>query len=269
MALETFDYPDGTDISTISGYTVVNGVATVNAAARLDIDAFNTAGSGGIFIVRDMASSAVTISTDLVISGSTTTPAGLALRFIDTDNTIQVNFRTTDGWVRVVEKVGGVNTVIADAYPSGYSNGSGGSLEVVDDGTNLTVNFNGAQLLTTSSTEHQSSTLFGLWAAGTEYDFDNFAYPDVALTGLKQVNLELPSTFVGLSGVNYSLSNLITGEQIDYGNLTTASSPVNIQFENDNVASGSVLVAYASNIASGNDSEALVMWDKVTVSAVE
>lgn len=269
MAIETFDYADGTDISTVPGYTVVNGTATVNSSNYLSIDAVNTTGSGGIFIVRDLSTSAVTISTDLIISGSTARPAGVALRFIDTDNTIQVNFRSEDGWVRVVEKVGGVNTVIADAYVPNYTNGTSGTLEVIDDGENLTVNFNGSFLVSAASTEHQSSTLYGLWAAGTEYDFDNFTYPSATLPGVKQVNIDLPTDFIGLSGVIYSLSNLTTGEQVKYGSLATSSSPVNIQFENEGVASGSVLVAYASNISSGNDSEALVMWDKVTVSTVE
>ena len=269
MAIDTFDYADGTDISTVPGYNVVNGTASVNAAKRLNVDAVNTSGSGGIFIVRDLNSSAVTISTDLIISGSTQVPAGLALRFIDTNNTLQVNFRSDDGYVRVVEKVGGVNTVIADAYPSSYTDGTGCTLEVIDDGENLTVNFNGSFLVSATSTEHQSSTLYGLWSAGTEYDFDNFAYPSAQVVGMKQVNLNLPSAFVGLSGVKYSLSSLATGEQVEYGSLATSSSPVNIQFENEGVASGSVLVAYASNISSGNDSEAQVMWDKVTVSTVE
>lgn len=269
MAIETFDYADGTDISTVPGYNVVNGSASVNAAKRLTIDATNTTTSGGIFIVRDLNSSAVTISTDLIISGTTQAPAGLALRFIDVNNTLQVNFRSDDGWVRMVEKVGGVNTVIADAYVPNYTNGTSGTLEVIDDGENLTVNFNGSFLVSATSTEHQSSTLFGLWAAGTEYDFDNFTHPSAALPGLKQINLDLPSAFIGLSDVNYSLSNLTTGEQVEYGSLATSTSPVNIQFENEGVASGSVLVAYASNISSGNDSEALVMWDKVTVSTVE
>ena len=268
MTIETFDYADGTDISTVAGYTVVNGSAEANSG-RLKVNATSTDTNGGIFIVRDMGATSVTLSVDLDIAGGTYSPAGFAMRFVDVTNSLQLHYRSQDGYTRLVEKVNGTDTVIADATPSGFSSGDGALLEVADDGENISVLFNGSPLISHSTTVHQGSTNFGLWAAGKGYSFDNFSYPDAALPGLKQVNIELPTAFVGLGGVNYSLSNLITGEQVDYGSLATSSSPVNIQFENDNVASGAVLVAYASNISSGNDSEALVMWDKVTVSTVE
>ena len=231
MVIETFDYADGTDISTVPGYTVVNGSAEADSG-RLKINATNTSTTGGIFIVMDLGVTSVTLSVDLTISGGTASPAGFALRFVDVANSLQLHYRSSDGYTRLVEKVNGTDTVVADATPSGFSSGNGASLEVTDDGENISVLFNGSSLISHSTTVHQGSTNFGLWSSNTGYSFDNFSYPDAALPGLKQVNLELPTDFIGLSGVNYSLSNLITGKQVEYGNLATSSSPVNIQFEN-------------------------------------
>lgn len=138
-----------------------------------------------------------------------------------------------------------------------------------DDGESIGVLVDGVQVVSYSTTRHQGATLYGPMATNAAFSFDNYSYPDAPVAGLKEASITLPAAFIGLGGVKYSLSVLSTGEQVDFGTLDTASSPVTVQFENDFLSDGVTLVAYASNITSSNDTEALIMWDKTTLSIAE
>lgn len=256
MTLETFDYTDGT--STIPGTTVYLGSFTIQS------NVFTPAESTRIVWESEYDGSWSTI---IDPASSDTANAGIIIRGSDIDNHLSFFFRASDGLLRGEKRVAGSGTTVFSKTVSGYASGDARTLRVDATGTAIEVYLDDVLQQGWADDSGLSGVQAGIRTDSSNYTFDDFSYP-AASTTLRQVTVDLPAAVVGESGYNYTLHNLSTMEQVDFGVLDTSSTPVTIQFDNTGVSSAATLTFFASNIDASNDNTATVVWDKADVSLV-
>lgn len=169
MALETFDYPDGTDISSL-GFTVWGGDFAV-AGNEL---AVTSSTSNSRAVVSSQPNGV--ISADFTVSSASFSNYGLVFRGVDSDNFLEVIIASQNGGMRIFEYVGGNGTAIFDQISSSRSLSGSFNLRVEFLGKDIAILVNGSVAARVESDKHLAGTLAGIRLDNTTYSADNFNY---------------------------------------------------------------------------------------------
>lgn len=204
MALETFDYPDGTDISTLPEYTVWSGnFETENGALSTPSSASNSR------VVR--SSTGGNGITELVIpDAGSSANAGLIFRGVDSSNYWSLYANQSNNRVRLAKYVAGSGTTIYDQNFDGLSGDRVFRAECI--GERIQIFLNGDLLATFYDPQFSDGNLVGIRCDSSDYSFPSLTYQ----------SLSVPAP---LSAPNYTQSGL-GKEAIKVGEIATIHSQI-------------------------------------------
>lgn len=178
MAIETFDYPDGTLVSVIPDAVLLrgNGVITNNRVVL-------TENNMRLGLARGRTGS-VTVS--IFPQNTSFGNAGVSVRSSDVDdnNNIGCLFRVGDGNMRIVTRINGTNVIreeytIPDYVEPDYEQGARVEMTVtVDDSDLITLYINGEEMISWTDTSGLTGDLFCIRADTELYHLDDFRYTE-------------------------------------------------------------------------------------------
>ncbi len=166
MALEIFDYPDGTSSIPnttvyIGSFTIQSGIFTPNESTRIVWESeYN--GSWSV---------------DIDPSTSDTANAGIIIRGSDIDNHLSFFFRSSDGLLRGEKRVGATSTIVFTKTVSGYTSGQARKLRVDATGTAIEVYLDDVLQQGWADDSGLVGVQAGIRMDSANYTFDNFSYP--------------------------------------------------------------------------------------------
>ena len=168
MALETFDYPDGTSGAAITGATVLNGGFEVQGGR------VTGTGAGNRLAFNSQYDGVQTL--DIYPKQSSSSNAGIFIRATDANNMVSCHFRTDDGLLRIEKKVGGVSETVVNAPVTGYGYTTPRTLKVSHNGPIINVYIDDDLKATWEDDSGLTGTLSGVRMDSTHYEADNYSY---------------------------------------------------------------------------------------------
>ncbi|MCC2615944.1 DUF5011 domain-containing protein [Aestuariibacter halophilus] len=170
--MSTFDFT-GTDGDPLPSPLVASSgtweILTNQAVATGTIPA------GGSVASENLGSANASIEVDWNANGGDSAgTGGLALRYQDQDNFIQVLVRDSDGLIRVYRRQGGSATQLTGTYTiPAYNASSTYRIGAVCDGDNIDVTVGGSVVASYTEAAFNTQTVFGIRAGRTLHSFDN------------------------------------------------------------------------------------------------
>ena len=201
MAIETFNYPDGTAISDIPGSVLLRGDGVI-----MNKRVVSTESNTRLGLARGRTGSA-TVS--IFPQSTTFSNAGIQVRSsdIDDNNSIGCLFRVGDGTVKIVSRINSTNVirqevVIPNYVEPDYEQGTRIEMTVtVDENDLITVFIDGEEITSWTDISGLTGDLFVARADNNLYHLDDFRYTESVIQPnpiIKQSGKALSATKLGV-----------------------------------------------------------------------